>query len=410
MTAAIPKYRPSIVILLLALLTMFAPFATDTYLAGFPEIAQSLGCNSGDVQLSLSTFFFGLAIGQLFYGPFSDRFGRKLPLLCGILLFTITSAVAPFSQDISSFVILRFLQGVGGCAGMIISRAIIRDLFDTRDSARVLSIMMVIQALGPIIAPILGSYILLVTSWHGVFYFLIVLGAISLTASALYIPETLPVTDRQVTSPVNELRVLFSFLVNRRFIFPTLAGAIGASSMFAFISGSPFVIMEIYGISPQQYGYLFGLNAAGFIVSSMLNRYLLNHFPPSKILGFGILFAIIMSAAALLMAKTDNLVLLLLPLFCSLSMVPVIAANSVAVAMEVAGSHAGKGSSIIGMLQFSIAALVSGLVSFLHNGTAYPMLGMIFLAYLLAGGVFIIRASLMKESMPSPSCRAEDCV
>ena len=379
------SYRPGTLILLLGILTMFAPFATDTYLAGFPEIAESLHCSADDVQLSLSTFFFGLAIGQLFYGPISDRIGRKIPLLAGILLYILTSIGAPLSPNIEIFVGLRFLQGVGGCAGMIISRAIIRDLFDENQSARALSLLMVLQALGPILAPILGGYILLVTSWHGIFVFLVAVGVLTLSASIFIIPETLSIAERQQSRLRDELRVFNSFLSNRRFIIPTLAGAVGASSMFAFISGSPYVIMELYGINPQQYGWLFGLNACGFIVSSILNRTLLKYFPPAKILIGAIVFGCMTSGIALTMVGTEHLALLLIPLFCSLSMVPVVAANSVAVAMEVAGNHAGSGSSLIGVLQFGIAAFISALVSTLHNGTSYPMVGIIFSVYLLAG-------------------------
>ncbi|WP_051308983.1 multidrug effflux MFS transporter [Desulfogranum japonicum] len=392
MVPATTSYKPGFLILILGILTMFAPFATDTYLAGFPEIAESLNCNSGDVQLSLSTFFFGLAIGQLFYGPVSDRIGRKIPLLTGILIYTLTSVGAPLSPNIEVFVGLRFLQGVGGCAGMIISRAIIRDLFDATQSARVLSLLMVLQALGPILAPILGGYILLITSWHGIFIFLVAVGVLSFAASILFIPETLPMSEREQNPLRSDMHVFLAFIRNRKFIIPTLAGAVGASSMFAFISGSPFVIMELYGVSPQHYGWLFGLNACGFIVSSIANRSLLKHFPPTRILIGGIVFACITSGLALAMANAEHLALLLIPLFCSLSMVPVVAANSVAVAMEQAGKHAGSGSSLIGVLQFGIAALISGLVSALHNGTSYPMLGIIFGVYLLAGVISMITA------------------
>lgn len=379
-----------IVVLVLSLLTMFAPFATDTYLAGFPAIAASLGCNSGEVQLSLSTFFFGLAIGQLFYGPISDRLGRRIPLLMGITLFIITSAAIVFAPDLFVFVILRFFQGVGGCAGMIISRAIIRDMFNTQESAKVMSLMMVLQSLGPIVAPILGGYILTVTHWHGIFYFLVLLGCVSFGLSLVYIPETLATEKRQKNSLGDELRILARFFIKRQFIVPALAGSMGLAAMFVFISGSPFVIIEIHGVLPQHYGYLFGLNAAGYIVTSFLNRYLLNHFSTSQLLGSSILFAIVMSGSALAVADTQHLSILLILLFFSLSTIPVIGANSVAIAMEAARDNAGSGSSIIGLLQFGIAALMSGLVGVLHNGTSYPMTGLIFAAFILSGIIYLV--------------------
>lgn len=182
-----PQIRPTLIMVLLGLMTAFAPFATDTYLAGFADIAASLGCHSSDVQLSLSSFFLGLALGQIIYGPISDRIGRKIPLLAGVFVFIITSALAIFSPDIESFVLIRFLQAVGGCAGMIMARAIIRDLFTQQESARALSLLMVVQSLGPIIAPVLGGYILSFTSWHAIFIFLVIFGMICFGATYFYI-------------------------------------------------------------------------------------------------------------------------------------------------------------------------------------------------------------------------------
>jgi len=383
------QVRPTVVIMLLGLLTSFAPFATDTYLAGFSDIAASLDCQSSDVQLSLSSFFLGLSLGQIFYGPISDRIGRKIPLLAGVFLFTLTSLVIIFSPDIKSFVALRFLQAIGGCAGMILARAIIRDLFTQQESARALSLLMVVMSLGPIIAPILGGIILSFTSWHGIFLFLVGLGIFCLLATFFYIPETLPAEQRQHASISEVPKVFFQLLCNRPFIVPTLASGVAMSSMFIFISGSPYVFMELHGVGQQGYGYLFGLNACGMIITSWLNRFLLRKFTSDQIFLGALSFALIMSGCALIVAQTTHLALLIAPLFAALSMIPVIGANGVAVAMAATGKNAGSGSSLIGVLQFGLAALASGLVSLLHNETAYPMTGLICLASFLGIVIFL---------------------
>jgi len=398
-----PAFRPTLVILLLGLMTAFAPFSIDTYLAGFSGIAASLQCKTSDVQLSLSSFFLGLAIGQMFYGPISDRIGRKIPLLAGICIFSVTSLIAIYSPNISTFVTLRFFQAIGGCAGMITGRTILRDAFTPQEVARALSLLMVVQSLGPIFAPILGGFILSFTSWHGIFIFLVILGMFTFVATLYCIPETLPVEQRRSESFGNVPKVFFQLVCTRDFIFPTIACSVGLSSMFIFISGSPYVFMEIYGVGQQQYGWLFGLNAVGMITVSWLNRYLLKKFSPTQILTGALLAAILLSGVTLLLSNTNHLIFLIIPLFACLSLVPMIGANSVAIAMVAAGAHAGSGSSLIGVMQFGFAAVASGLVSFFHNGTAYPMTSMIFIVSIVAGFVFL---SWRQQAVPCVSSRA----
>lgn len=395
------KIRPTVVIMLLGLLTSFAPFATDTYLAGFSDIAASLNCQSSDVQLSLSSFFLGLSLGQIFYGPISDRIGRKIPLLTGVFVFTLTSLIAIFSPDIKSFVIIRFLQAVGGCGGMILSRAIIRDLFTQQESARALSLLMVVMSLGPIIAPILGGFILSFTTWHGIFIFLVVLGLFCLLATFVYIPETLPTEQRDHGNISDVPKVFLQLLKNRQFIIPSLASGVAMSAMFIFISGSPYVFMEIHGIGQQAYGYLFGLNAVGMIITSSLNRFFLKKFTSNQVFIGALSFALVMSGCAVFLADTSSLPLLIIPLFAALSMIPVLGANGVAVAMAATGKNAGSGSSLIGVLQFGIASLASSLVSLLHNETAYPMTGLICVASFL--GMVIYLLGRERETPPQPA-------
>lgn len=247
---------------------------------------------------------------------------------------------------------------------------------------------MVVQSLGPIIAPVLGGYIMSFSTWQAIFVFLIVFGIFCFIATIFQIPETLPESERQAESFSRLPGVFRDLLCTRDFVVPTLASSIGLASMFVFISGSPYVFMELYGVEQKVYGWLFGLNACGMIITSWLNRYFLKKFTPTQILAGGLCFAIIMSGTAVLVSSTHHLWLLIVPLFACLSMVPVIGANGVAVAMAATGKHAGSGSSVIGVLQFGIAALASGLVSLFHNGTPYPMTVLIFAVSLIATTLF----------------------
>lgn len=394
-TVASPSSRAPINVMgltmILGALTAFAPFATDMYLSSFSSIANSLHADLGEVQITLSVFFFGLAMGQLFYGPLIDRFGRRKPLLAGIAVFMVTSLLIVMAPDIATFTGLRLLQALGGCAGMIVSRAIIRDLFDETASAHVLSSMMLVQGLGPIIAPVLGGYILVVAGWRAVFVFLLLFGAVCFLSTLIGVPETLAVERRHKTNFIEIMRVFGRLLRQRDFIVPTLSGGLAMSSMFAFISGSPFVFMELHGVSQQHYGWLFGLNALGMIAASQINRVLLGYFSPRVIFRGALGLNMAAATAVLLLASTPSLPVLMLPLYLCLAMNPLMGATATAIAMAASKEHAGSASSIIGVMQFGLASLASALVGLLHNGTAYPMAGVIMGCSLAAGLVLLAK-------------------
>lgn len=378
-------------ILTLAALTAFAPFATDMYLPGFSAIAASLGAEVSDVQLSLSAFFLGLASGQLVYGPLIDRFGRRRPLLAGIALFVAASGLLAVAPDVETFIALRFVQAVGGCAGMIIGRAVIQDLFDTQESARALSLMMVIQGVGPVLAPVLGGYLLLLAGWRAVFVFQVLFGAICMIATFTTVPETLPERARKSQSVRTVATILFGLLRTRAFVVPALASGFALGMLFAFISGSPFVFMELHGASQQAYGWLFALNAVGMIIASQLNRGLLRRLAPGRILRVACGFTVVAATALVAVSEASSLAVLMIPLVACLACIPLIAANGTAVAMSAHGGNAGSASSLIGVLQFGIAGVVSALVGAFHDGTVYPMtIGI--LACAVLGGVTLFFA------------------
>lgn len=383
--AASPSVNVARLTVVLGALSAFAPFAVDMYLASLPKLAESFHASAGQVQLGLSLFFLGLALGQLLFGPLIDRFGRKPPLLAGIALFATTSLLIAFAPNIESFVLLRLLQAIGGSAGMIIGRAVISDLFDEREAAGVLSLTMMVQGVGPIVAPVIGGYIIVAAGWPAVFLFLTFFGVACFGEVCWAVPETLPKEERKRENPGRILRTYASLLGKRGFILPTLCGSLAFASLFAFISGSPFVYMQLYGVVPQHYGWLFGLNAVGIIFSAQLNRVLLRRFTPETILAGALAVNIPMGALLILIVGASSLPLLIAALWIIFATLPLITANTVAQAMAEGNEHRGSASGLIGVTQFGMAALSSSIIGFLHNGTAYPMAAMIFLCSLLAG-------------------------
>ncbi len=371
-------------IIVLASVTAFTPFATDMYLASFSQIAERFSTDIGTVQLGLSLYFLGMSFGQLLYGPLIDRIGRRGPLLLGVAIFVASSLLIVVSPDIESFIALRFAQALGGCAGMIVARAIIRDLFDEREGARTLSLMMMVTGVAPIVAPLAGSYLLLLADWRAVFLFLTVWGAIGFFAVWRIVPESLDADDRTRENLLQILATYFRLLMTRGFVIPCLSFGFIFSGLFAYISGSPYVYMELHGVSPQLYGWLFGANAVGMMLSSQLNRILLKRYAPRTVFSASLLVNLAAGIALVLCVSTHSLVAIVIPLWFSLATLPLVGSNAIAIAMTAAGSHAGSGSALIGLLQFAFASVVSALVGILQNGTAYPMTGAILLCGVLA--------------------------
>lgn len=372
---------------ILGALTSFAPFATDMYLASFPVLAKYFSTGLGQIQLGLSLFFLGLAGGQLIYGPMVDRFGRKKPLLVGVSVFILASLALTVAPNIESFIALRLLQAIGGCSGMIISRAIINDLFAPREVARVLSLMMLVQGLGPITAPILGGYILVFAGWKAIFVFLALFGTACFLATLFGLPETLP-RHRRLNHNASDIFRTFSGLLRQRdFIVPALTGSLAFGGLFAYISGSPFVFMELHGVSQEHYGWLFGANACGMIMAAQINRFLLIRFSPLQVLVAALTINVSAALAMLLMAGNLSFPMLVALLWIALSILPLIGANATALGMAAGRKYGGSASAIIGVLQFSLASIVSALVGVFHNGTSYPMICIILACGLSAGSV-----------------------
>ncbi len=362
--------------LLLGALAALGPLTIDMYLPSFPAIAESLGSTVAAVQLSLASYLAGLAVGQMVYGPLADAYGRRLPLLGGLALFGAATLVCAFAPTLGVLIGARFVQALGGCAGMVVSRAVVRDLFDARESAKLYSTLMLVMGVAPIIAPLLGAQVLLHVGWRAIFGVLFVAAGAVVVLILRFLPESLPLAQRKRRSPREVVRSFRTVLSSGTFVRLAIAAGAGQAVLFAYISGSPFVFIDLFGVSPQHYGWIFGANAAGLIALSQLNRVLVPRFGIQRTLT-GALF--VTAAGTLLLftvsATGGGLPLLLPALFLSIASVGLVMPNATALAMAPWASQAGIASSGFGTLQIACGAVASALVSALANGTALPMTG-----------------------------------
>ncbi len=377
----LPPPRPSAARLALVLgsLSAFGPLSIDMYLPGLPALAREFHTDTAAAQLTLSLFFIGLAVGQALYGPIADRVGRKRPLLAGCAFYMIASVACALAPSIESLIVLRFAQALGGCAGMVIARSIVRDLFDAHNSARMYSFLMLVMGLAPITAPLIGGQILVAFGWRAIFWLLGGFGLFCLVMVAFQLPETLP-AERRIRAGLGQaLEVYGRLLADRRFVGYALAGGFVSAGMFAYISGSPFVFIELYGVAPQHYGWIFGTNALGLVIASQLNRWLLMRYRSEAILAATFVAYAIAGLVLALVAATGfgGLAGLLAPLFLCVASVGLIGPNAAAAAMAPHGHVAGSASALLGTLQFVVGAGAGALVGVLHNGTAMPMAGII---------------------------------
>ena len=377
-------------ILILGALSAFGPLAIDFYLPGFPAMAQAFATDEKHIQLTLAVYFLGLSIGQLVYGPIADRFGRRLPLLVGVGLFTAASFACAFAPSLEWLIGARFVQALGGCAGMVLSRAIVSDKCDAVGSAKVFSQLMLVMGLAPILAPMLGGLLVNLYGWQAIFIVLTGFSALAALAVALGLPESLPANvPRQPLS--GALRQYGRLLKDREFLGHALTGGIAMAGMFAYIAGSPFVFIKLYGVPAEHYGWLFGSNAAGFILVAQINARLLAKRGPAFLLSRMVWVYLAAGLTLLVISSlhTEQLWPLLIPLFICIASLGCIIPNASACAMSGQGARAGSASAMLGCLQFSVAAAAAWLVGLLHDGSAMPMAMVISLCGVLAVAIAV---------------------
>lgn len=369
----VSKSQSTLIIAVLALLSIFPPLATDMYLPALGAVASDLNTNAASAELSLSIFFLGLAIGQLIMGPLIDGYGRKIPLLLGTLVFVITSIVLIFTHDIHAFNALRFLQALGACAGMVISRAIVTDLYEGQEAAKNMTVLVMLMTIGPIISPTLGSLIYAGFGWRTIFSLMTVIGLIALLLSQVFIPETLS-TEKRTQKPFKEALQNSSLLIRqRRFIIPVLTASFVQAGMFAFITGSSGVFQGIYGLNALNYGLAFAVIALSLFIFGSINKKLLDHYRPAKILSLGLPIYAVMACITAAVSGSENIWIFAIPLWFTIGFVSLLSSNAIALAMGAAAERAGAGSAVFGVFQFGIAFIVSGCVAVGGSSSALPM-------------------------------------
>ena len=362
-------------IVVLGGLSAFGPLSLDLYLPGLPALARDLGAPASAAQLTLTACLAGLALGQLVAGPLSDRYGRRRPLLTGVALYALTSLLCAAAPTIAVLVVLRFAQGLAGAAGIVIARAVVRDRFEGDAAARLFSSLMLIGGLAPILSPIVGAQLLAVMDWRGIFVVLAGAGLVLLAAGAFALPESLPAARRRRGGLATVARTVRSLAADPGFTSYALCGGFVLGAMFAYIAGSPFVLQDIYGLTPQAFSLAFAVNGLGIMAAASVNRRLVGRLRPATLLRAGVAQSALGGALLLVAVLTGagGRWGVLAALFLVVSCVGLVGPNTIALALARHGEVAGTASALLGVIQFLIGAVAAPLVGIAGDDTAVPM-------------------------------------
>lgn len=376
-------------ILILSGLMAFTSLSTDIYLPAMPTMAEDL---HGNVELTITGFLIGFTIAQLIWGPISDHMGRRKPLFIGMVLFIIGSAGCALSTSITQIVFWRVFQALGACTGPMLARAMIRDLFARTRAAQMLSTLVLVMAIAPIAGPLIGGQIIRLSTWHSIFWLLVVIGAL-MFISLNWLPETLPEDKRVKASLAGAFRNYRSLLTNGRFMRYTLSLTFYYVGAYAFITGSPFVYISYYHVDPQHYGWLFALNIIGVMAMSVVNRRLVQRHALEQLLKYATMLAALAAVALALLVKLESggIVAIITTIFLLFSMNGIIAATSTAAALDAVPNIAGSASALIGALQYGSGIISSLLLAAFSDGTPWTMAWIIALFTLLSASL-VLRA------------------
>jgi DHA1 family bicyclomycin/chloramphenicol resistance-like MFS transporter len=393
-------------ILLLGSISAMGPLAIDMYLPTMPAIARNLHADMSQVQRTLSSYFVGLAIGQLIYGTLSDRLGRKKPMLFGLAVFALASVGCAMATSVRALMFLRFAQALGGCAEMVISRAIVRDRFDGREATRVFASLMLVMGAAPIVAPLMGGFFVSHGGWRMSFWLLAAIACVCFLSVCFNLRESLPPSRRLVHGPSEIARVFTHLLRHQHFMAHTLSGSLLLTGLFAYVGSSSFVFIELFHVSPQWFWTIFGANAAGLITSSQINGRLSQRIAPHVILRRA-LIATVISGAVLMFSSAWafpsqlqwlHYGLFFPSLFVYMCTAGFIFPSATALAMGPQGRIAGNASALIGFLQFLISGCGTWLVSALYDGSAKPMAIVMLSAAIVALLINLLMARHRHES------------
>ncbi|EKS3204947.1 multidrug effflux MFS transporter [Campylobacter coli] len=357
-------------IVILALMSSIAPLSTDMYLPALSHVEQSFQTNSFLTQLSIASFFIAFALGQLIYGPLSDIFGRKIPALVGIFFFIVSSLFCMIIDDIYAFIALRFFEALGGCAGVVIARAIINDLFEIKEAAGIFALMMVFSSLAPMLSPTFGGILLEYFSWHSIFATLFALGILLFLMILFGLKESAPHLKNKKFSHHEAMKSYKFVLSDKRFLVYILCASFALAAMFAYITGSSFVFTQFFSLSEQKFALLFGVNALGFVICANINARLVLKYESEKILAKALMIMFI--STVILLANAffhPNFLLFGLSIFTSIAMLGFIAPNTTTLAMARFKEHSGTASAVLGTVQFGFAGFISFVVGAINANT-----------------------------------------
>jgi DHA1 family bicyclomycin/chloramphenicol resistance-like MFS transporter len=378
-------------ILILGLLSAIGPFSIDMYLPGFEDIAKSLGTSTATVGLSLASYFIGIAVGQVLYGPLLDRYGRKKPLYAGLGLYIVATAFCFQARDIHTLIVLRFVQALGSCAAQVAAMAMVRDMFGAKESAKVFSLLLLVIGASPMIAPTAGGYIVTAFGWRAVFLILGILSVIITLLTIFFLPESYPADPNFSLKPGPIIRNFVAVSRVRQFLVYALVEAFAFAGLFAYVTGSPTLFMGIFGVGKRAYGWIFAFLSIAFIVLSQFNSVLLRKYTSQQIIRVALTGQVMVSlvfiggTAAGWLGLGGTIFFLFLFLFFMGFTYP----NSAALALAPFDKNAGTASSLLGTLQMGIGALASIAVSALGGTTATPMVAIIAGTSVVAMGIFM---------------------
>jgi MFS transporter, DHA1 family, multidrug resistance protein len=396
-------------ILILGLLTAIGPFSIDMYLPAFPDIAKGLNTTIAKVMLSLSSFFIGISAGQLLYGPLLERYGRKKPLYAGLAIYLLATIGCAMATSINALIMLRLLQALGGCVGMVAARAMVRDLFEVKENASIFSLLMLVVAVSPIIAPTLGGYVTAAFGWRYVFVMLIVVALIMLAGIYFLLPESRKPDPNFSLKPRPIIVSFIGIIRHPQFYTYAFTGAIASAGLYAYVSGSPHVFMEIFKVTERQYGWIFALIAMGLIGAAQINTVLLKNYKSEQIIRAALrcqcIIGVILAGTTYL-GWSDLFVTIFL-IFIYLCCQGFIFPNSSALSLAPFGYNAGSASALLGAIQMFIGASASAMVSFLQNYFA-PMTAVMAFCTLAAFTVLTFGRKIIVEQASTAAVEEED--
>jgi MFS transporter, DHA1 family, multidrug resistance protein len=390
-------------VIVLGSLMAIGPLTIDTYLPALPQLSAQMRATDSQAQLTITGLLLGLGLGQLIIGPLSDAFGRRRPLLIGLGAHGITSLLCAVAPSIGLLAVTRTLQGLAGAAVAVVVMAIVRDLFTGIRAAQLLSRLILVLGVAPILAPSLGSALLRLTSWRGIFVVLAVAAVGLWVVAWRALPETLPPVRRQPASARGSLRAYGRLFTDPMFLVMVAVAGLMFATLFSYIAGAPFLLQGRYGLSPQAFGLAFSTNAFGMILMTQLNPVLVGRFGPVRVLSVGVLVALTAATAMLIAALADfgGLLGFMLPMFFVMAAAGLCNPNAPVIALSRHGDVAGSAAAVLGAVQFAIGGSIAPLVGALQDGTAMPLAAIIVGTTGLASGLFWSARRRMLESIGS---------